>query len=152
MPTNVSSLRKMAEDAIAASIAENKIVLKIKVVPGLDNVNGAAMVKLPLREQVERLQRLAGDASSSKNVRYMASYKSVRANNSRAQLSEFDRLVVGDNNFVACYVYDCNFIDEKGVLNSGLSKKLHGRRIEIDHVIMVKVGKKDEGYIFGRLW
>lgn len=147
----VSSLRKMAEDAIAASIAENKIVLKIKVVPGLDNVNGAAMVKLPLRKQVERLQRLAGDASSSKNVRYMASYKSVRANNSRAQLSEFDRLVVGDNNFVACYVYDCNFIDEKGVLNSSLSKKLHGRRIEIDHVIMVKVGKKDEGYIFGRI-
>ena len=147
----VSSLRKMAEDAIATSVAENKVVFKIKVVPGLDNVSGAAMVKLPLREQVERLQRLAGDASSSKNVRYMASYKSVRANNSRAQLSEFDRLVVGDNNFVACYVYDCNFIDEKGVLNSGLSKKLHGRHIKIDHVIMVKVGKKDEGYVFGRI-
>ena len=147
----VSSLRKMAEDAIAASIAEKKIVFKIKVVPGLDNVPGAAMVKLPLREQVERLQRLAGDASSSKNVRYMASCKAVRENNSRAQLAGFDRLVVGDNSFVACYVYDCNFIDEKGVLNSGLSKKLHGRHIEIDHVIMVKVGKKDEGYIFGRI-
>lgn len=147
----VSSLRKMAEDAIAASIAEKKIVFKIKVVPGLDNVPGAAMVKLPLREQVERLQRLAGDASSSKNVRYMASCKAVRENNSRAQLAGFDRLVVGDNNFVACYVYDCNFVDEKGVLNSSLSKNLHGRRIEIDHVIMVKVGKKDEGYIFGRI-
>lgn len=147
----VSSLRKMAEDAIAVSIAENKIVFKIKVVPGLDKTPGAAMVKLPLREQVERLQRLAGDASSSKNVRYMASYKSVRANNSRAQLAEFDRLVVGDNNFVACYVYDCNSKDENGVLNSSLSKKLHGRRIEIDHVIMVKVGKKDEGYVFGRI-
>lgn len=150
----VSSLRQMAEEAISASIAENKIVFKIKVVPGLDNVSGAAMVKLPLRNQVERLQRLAGDASSAKNVRYMASYKSVRENNNRTQLAEFGRLVVGDNNFVACYVYDYGFMEQKkgmNVKNNSIDKMIHGHRIEIDHVIMVKVGKNNEGYIFGRI-
>lgn len=147
----VSSLKEMAEEAIAASMDENKVVFKIKVVNGLDNVNGAAMVKLPLRDQVERLQRLAGDASSAKNVRYMASCKSIKENNSRAKLAEQARLVVGDNDFVACYVYDYGFMNENGRPNNSYDQFLHGRRIEIDHVIMAKVGKKNEGFIFGRL-
>ena len=147
----VSSLKEMAEEAIAASMDENKVVFKIKVVNGLDNVNGAALVKLPLRDQVERLQRLAGDASSAKNVRYMASCKSIKKNNSRAKLAEQARLVVGDNDFVACYVYDYGFMDENGRPNNSYDQFLHGRRIEIDHVIMAKVGKKNEGFIFGRL-
>ena len=148
----VSSLRRMAEEAIAVSIDESKIVFKIKVVKGLDNVRGAAMVKLPLRDQVQNLQRLAGDASVAKNVRFMASTKATGG--VVTEINRPDRIVVTDkngNDFVACFVYDYSFVGVDGKMNNSFSLSLNGRRIEIDHVVMAKVGKKDEGYIFGRL-
>ena len=81
----------------------------------------------------------------------MAFCKYINNNNCIAKLAEQARLVVGDNDFVACYVYDYGFMDENGRPNNSYDQFLHGRRIEIDHVIMAKVGKKNEGFIFGRL-
>lgn len=147
----VSSMKEMAQKAIDASIKENKIVLKIKKVnlAALSNKTEAAMVRLPLSEQIVHLQRLAGSASKVKNVRFAASSKATGG--VVTEMNRPDRIVVTDSNgndFVACFVYDYSFIGPDGKMNNAFSLNLNGRKIIIDYVIMT--GDK-EGHIFGRL-
>lgn len=147
----VSSMKEMAQKAIDASIKENKIVLKIKKVnlDTLSNKAEAAMVRLPLAEQVTHLQRLAGSASKAKNVRFVASTKATGG--VVTEINRPDRIVVTDNNgndFVACFVNDYSFIGSDGKMNNSFSLNLNGHKIDIDYVIMT--GDK-EGHIFGRI-
>lgn len=146
-----SYLKDMADEAIASSIEENKVVFKIKRVPGLVTKDSTEEFKALVRMNTWALpQQVAALQKRTQAVfRFEANNAALGLKTYGDKVVEQDRLVA-KTGAIACFVYNyCQKVN--GKTDYSVSQRLHGKHIIIDHAIMMLVNNKSEALVFGRI-